>query len=158
MVRFQLRGEPKSGTTWAAFIVQLLFTTTCDYAGQCCVVSGSAMSRAGLLVNFSACSAAERARVAHDASLAGPGPPPAALWLSTFAKHEFDVDLADRATPTACSGVCPAEASLALFAPCKQILAAAGEPRDGPLAGCTISDLLALCAHCTCTLRFFLFR
>ena len=99
VVRFQLRGEPKSGTTWAAFIVQLLFTTTCDYAGQCCVVSGSAMSRAGLLVNFSACSAAERARVAHDASLAGPGPPVACFIES----HRTESILGSKAELGDCS-------------------------------------------------------
>ena len=92
-VRLVLRGEAKSGTTWAAFMIERLLAGSCARArGGCCVARGApsastrggsvgAATAGGVLFNFSACDA--DALVADG--VAAPGSPAASreVWFST---------------------------------------------------------------------------
>ena len=129
-VRLVLRGEAKSGTTWAAFMIERLLAGSCARArGGCCVARGApsastrggsvgAATAGGVLFNFSACDA--DALVADG--VAAPGSPAASreVWFSTADKHGLDV-AAREAAPArdgwrACAGRCRAESALPLRA------------------------------------------
>ena len=143
-VRLVLRGEAKSGTTWAAFMIERLLAGSCARArGGCCVARGvssasarggsaGAATAGGVLFNFSACDA--------DALVADGIAAPSAsreVWFSTADKHGLDV-AAREAAPArdgwrACAGRCHAESALPLLGACVECAArrAPGSGGDG---------------------------